>query len=154
MLELALEYYSAVLTLIIWIAIAIFFFKSGGVEKLKIILIVAGFFLITGSIDFYYAQLFVVIWLILTGIELMISKESALLLVVIAALLPLFGTIWFELIGLTIYSFVIFGFVNNAFKMLVQGEEFDFATEETAEESKTESEPKEVSEEVEDKEEK
>ena len=140
MLDAIIAGYQTLITFLIWIAIAIFFFKSDWTKKPHIIFIVIGFLAIIELVDFYYAQVFIIAWLLLNDIKLMISREAALFLVVIAAALHLFDVIWLELLGLTLYTFILFGFMYYAFEMAVQGEEESGKENEKAAEEESEEE--------------
>lgn len=106
--------YKEIVNVLVWIAILVFLIRSKGFsEKIHFLIVIAGFFLLSTFLGFYYATFFVMAWLVLNNRQLMISKPTALILLVIAFFVPL-SSILFYLISLTIYIILIFGFIYYA----------------------------------------
>ena len=111
-----LPLYKLAATALIYLAILIHFVYAKNMQdRLKFIVVVAGFFAINSYVDFLLAQFFVVVWLVATGTPMLLDKTTALTVLAIAALLPTDNAL-FTIVSLAIYAIMLGGFVLGAFK--------------------------------------
>ena len=113
--------YTLAATAFIYLAIFIHFvYAKSMADRLKFIVVVAGFFAINAYVDFLLAQFFVVVWVVVTGTPMLLDKTTALVLLAIAALLPADNAL-FTVISLALYAIILGGFVLGAFKKVTGG---------------------------------
>ncbi len=111
-----LETYSLVIHALIYLAIFIFIIKAkSAIERLHLIVVVIGFFVIVALVDFYRAQFFILAWLAVNNIPMLIDRTVAIILIVILAFFMIFMPMFYYPVSLAIYTLIIFGFLHAAF---------------------------------------
>jgi hypothetical protein len=110
--------YSLILNLFIAFAIIIHFLtQRTTLDRIHFIIIVAGFFGILHFFEgnMFYAQSFIVAWLILSGVKMMVSREVMLFLLLVVLVFPSFSPAFLALTFL-FYVLVLWGFIYYALK--------------------------------------
>ena len=110
--------YGLVLNLFIAIAVILHCLtKRTTLDRIHFIIIVAGFFGILYFFEnnMFYAQSFIVIWLVVSGVKMMVSREVLLILLIMVLVFPLFSPAFLAL-TFFFYVMVLWGFIYSAFK--------------------------------------
>ncbi|MBI4052632.1 MAG: hypothetical protein HY394_01170 [Candidatus Diapherotrites archaeon] len=103
---------------LIYISIGLHFLAAKGwFNKLKLVIAVIGFFFLVGTIPFFYAFVFILAWLVLMGIPLMVDRTTALILLVVAAIIGPRNP-FFLFLSLGLYAIINFWFIYSAFETL------------------------------------
>ena len=113
--------YESIVNILIYIAIAANLLSAkDNEERIKIGVIVVGFFslLFLFPNDFFLAQTLIAAWLILTGAEMIVSRNVMIVLLALAAILS-FAMPWFFFISFLFYIIVLGGFVLGAFRKIL-----------------------------------
>ncbi len=96
---------------LVYLAIVVGFMGAkGGFGKVHYAVIIAGFFLLTEWFGVYYSTFFIMAWLVLNGMTLMVSKNTALILLVLTVVLPP-GNMLFYIFAILVRIILIFGFL-------------------------------------------
>ena len=110
--------YGFVLNIFIALAIIIHLLtKHSTRDRIHFLIIVIGFFSILHFFEgnMFYAQSFIVVWLVVSGIKMMLPQEVLLILLLIVLVFPLFSPA-FLILTFLFYILVIWGFIYSAFK--------------------------------------
>jgi len=111
-----LEAYSIVIHALIYLAIFIFIIKAKSTtERLHLIIVVIGFFVIVALVDFFRAQFFILAWLAVNNIPMLIDRTVAIILIVVLAFFMIFIPVFYYPVSLAVYTLIIFGFLHAAF---------------------------------------
>ena len=102
---------------LIYGAILIHLIKAkGDLARVKLIIVVIGFFAILHfSENFFYAQAFIAIWVLLSGFKLLVDNRIMIVLLVLLLILTYFSPV-FYFISFFIYLIIVGGFIYSAFK--------------------------------------
>lgn len=114
--------YETTVNALVFLAIAAHFLSAkDNEERLKLILVVGGFFalLFLFENDFFFVQTLVIAWLVVTGAGMIISKKVAIALLAVSMFAPL-TTPWFFLISFAIYVIILGGFIFSALKKIAE----------------------------------
>ncbi len=110
-------WYENIIDILVYVAVIFIVITAKDDEnRLKYIIAVAGFFAIAYLLPVHFVPMraFIAAWLILVGIPLIISKEMALLLLLIATLLPASNPLFF-VINFLFYVIILGDFLHYAF---------------------------------------
>ena len=111
-----LEAYRIVIHALIYLAIFIFIIKAKSTtERLHLIIVVIGFFVIVALVDFFRAQFFILAWLAVNNIPMLIDRTVAIILIVVLAFFMIFIPVFYYPVSLAVYTLIIFGFLHAAF---------------------------------------
>ncbi len=100
-----------VMMALVYLAIIVGFLGAkGGFGKLHYVIIIAGFFILTDLFGVYYSTFLILAWLILNGMTLMVSRNTALFLLFLTVVLPP-GNMLFYVFALLVRIIMIFGFL-------------------------------------------
>jgi len=110
--------YEFFLMALVYISIGLHFLAAEGwFNKLKLVIAVIGFFYLVGTLDLFYSFVFILAWLVLMDIPLMVDKTTALILLVVAAIIGPQNPFFFFL-SMGLYVIINFWFIYSAFETL------------------------------------
>ncbi|MFH1664091.1 MAG: hypothetical protein ABH986_04775 [archaeon] len=113
-----LEVFQLLITVLIWVCVAIQFFSGKRNEKILLIVIVIGYLLILYFIEnFFFATTIMALWFLFTGTKFFVSKEILFLLFVVLMLLGL-GNAFFYILVFVIYTITLSNFIFSTLKKI------------------------------------
>jgi len=117
-LEDTLGIYQLIIQILIYAAIVILLITQKGNERLKTIIMIAGFFALIFFVqNFYIANTFIMLWLLLMDVEFFVDKRILFGLIIIMVILG-FGNPFFYFIAGILYIIILVNFFFYSFRQL------------------------------------